>query len=50
MLQAIADRGGDLKASARALGIGLRALYARFDRLGIRPRELGGWRSPSRLL
>jgi transcriptional regulator with PAS, ATPase and Fis domain len=35
-----ADRGGDLKAMAKVLGIKLRALYDRFKRLGIRPKDL----------
>ncbi len=41
ILQLHADRGGDLRAMARALGIKLRALYKRLSRLGIRIKELG---------
>ncbi|MBI4606285.1 MAG: sigma 54-interacting transcriptional regulator [Planctomycetes bacterium] len=40
LLELAARHGGDLKATARALGITLRALYARLRRLGIRPREV----------
>jgi DNA-binding NtrC family response regulator/Tfp pilus assembly protein PilF len=42
LLQLAADRGGDMKAMASALGITLRALYVRLRRLGIRPREWSG--------
>jgi DNA-binding NtrC family response regulator/Tfp pilus assembly protein PilF len=40
LLQLHADSGGDLAAMAKRLGITLRALYARFKRLAIRPKGL----------
>jgi DNA-binding NtrC family response regulator len=36
----IVEHGGDLPGAAQALGITLRALYARLHRLGLRPKEL----------
>jgi DNA-binding NtrC family response regulator len=39
LLQLHSDQGGDLRAMAASLGITRRALYARFQKLGIRPRE-----------
>ncbi|MBN1442925.1 MAG: sigma 54-interacting transcriptional regulator [Planctomycetes bacterium] len=40
LAQLHADCGGDLKAMARRLGIKLRALYDRFKRIDLRPRDL----------
>ena len=40
LLQACADRDGDLERVAAPLGITVRALYNRFKRLGIRPGEV----------
>ena len=40
LAQLHADQDGDMKAMARVLGITVRALYRRFERLGMRPGEL----------
>jgi DNA-binding NtrC family response regulator len=40
LLQLHADSGGDLKAMATRLGITRRALYDRFQRVGLRARDL----------
>jgi DNA-binding NtrC family response regulator len=40
LIQLHAERGGNVRALAASLGIKVRALYKRFQTLGIRPRDL----------
>jgi DNA-binding NtrC family response regulator len=41
LIQLHADHGGDLEGMAKSMRLSVRALYDRFKRLGMKPRDLG---------